>query len=74
LIHYLQPGMRLIAVNEIEKGVFSMAICHEMKPGDVYFCAKCGLELKVEKTCGCQPGKDECSVPLQCCGQDMAKK
>jgi hypothetical protein len=51
-----------------------MAICHEMKPGDVYFCEKCGLELKVEKTCGCEPGKDACSVPLQCCGQDMTKK
>jgi hypothetical protein len=51
-----------------------MAICHEMKEGDVFFCELCGLELRVEKTCSCGTGEDACSVPLQCCGQDMTKK
>ena len=49
-----------------------MAICHEMNVGDVFFCESCGLELRVEKTCGI--GEDACSVPLQCCGKDMKKK
>ena len=51
-----------------------MAICHEMKEGDVFFCELCGLELKVEKSCSCGTGEDACTVPLQCCGQDMTKK
>ena len=33
-----------------------MAICHEMKEGDVFFCELCGLELRVEKTCSCGTG------------------
>ena len=41
-----------------------MAICHEMKEGDVFFCELCGLELRVEKTCSCGTGEDACSVPL----------
>jgi hypothetical protein len=52
-----------------------MAICHEMKPGDIYACEACRLELKVEKACAC--GTEEegaCTVPLQCCGKDMVKK
>lgn len=52
-----------------------MANCHEMKPGDIYYCEKCGLELKVEKSCSCSPGGEEsCTVPLSCCGQEMTKK
>ena len=51
-----------------------MAICHEMKQGDVFFCELCGLELKVEKTCSCGTSEGACSVPLQCCGKDMTKK
>ena len=51
-----------------------MAICHEMKEGDLFFCELCGLELRVEKTCSCGTGEDASSVPLQCCGQDMTKK
>ena len=51
-----------------------MPICHEMNEGDVFFCELCGLELRVEKTCSCGTGEDACSVPLQCCGQDMTKK
>ena len=51
-----------------------MAICHEMKQGDVFYCEACGLELRVEKTCSCGTGEDGCTVPLQCCGKDMTKK
>ncbi|MFP4072279.1 MAG: hypothetical protein ACLFTB_09530 [Desulfovibrionales bacterium] len=52
-----------------------MANCTDMKKGDVYTCTNCNLELKVEKPCTCQPGAEgQCTVPLQCCGQDMVKK
>lgn len=51
-----------------------MPICHEMKPGDIYFCEKCGLTLKVEKSCTCGDGDQKCTVPLQCCGQEMTKQ
>ncbi len=51
-----------------------MANCSEMKIGDVYVCNVCGLELKVEKRCTCGEGATSCTVPLQCCGQDMVKK
>jgi hypothetical protein len=52
-----------------------MANCSEMKVGETYTCEICGLELKVTKTCSCEPGKGgSCEVPLQCCGQDMVKK
>lgn len=54
-----------------------MAICSEMKVGDVFYCQSCHLELKVERTCSCKSeGQVElkCSVPLQCCGKPMIKK
>ncbi len=51
-----------------------MANCADMKPGDIYVCNVCGLELKVEKSCSCGEGQASCTVPLQCCGQDMVKK
>ena len=54
-----------------------MAICSEMKKGDVYFCRSCHLELKVERTCECRDEgtvEVKCSVPLQCCGKPMEKK
>ncbi len=52
-----------------------MANCGEMKKGDVYVCKDCGLELRVEKTCNCGSGSAQsCTVPLQCCGQEMKKK
>lgn len=52
-----------------------MANCSEMKEGEIYVCEKCGLELRVHKTCKCgAAGTDKCSVPLQCCGQAMVKK
>jgi len=46
-----------------------------MKEGDVFVCEKCGLELNVKKPCTCDttaPGK--CTVPLQCCGEEMKKQ
>ena len=52
-----------------------MANCAEMKKGDLFVCEVCGLELQVFKTCRCSAGVEvSCSVPLQCCGQDMVKK
>ncbi len=53
-----------------------MANCREMKVGDVFVCEKCGLELRVNKTCKCggADGKDKHSIPLQCCSQEMVKK
>jgi len=51
-----------------------MANCSEMKEGDLYICKTCGLELKVSKACSCGSASGHaCSVPLQCCGQDMVK-
>jgi len=53
----------------------NMANCCDMKEGDVYYCKICGLELSVKKACTCEKdGKDSCSVPLQCCNQEMTKK
>jgi hypothetical protein len=52
-----------------------MANCAEMKKGDVYVCKKCGLELRVDKPCSCgSSSSPSCTVPLQCCGEDMKKK
>jgi len=52
-----------------------MANCSEMKVGDVFVCEICGLELSVKKTCKCNSDTaDSCTVPLQCCNQEMTKK
>lgn len=54
-----------------------MAVCSEMKKGDVYYCTSCHLEIKIEKSCGCKTDGDveqRCSVPLQCCGKPLKKK
>lgn len=51
-----------------------MANCKDMKKGDVYRCNVCGLELSVQTPCSCSEGEATCSVPLQCCDQDMVKK
>ncbi len=52
-----------------------MAHCHEMRPGDVFYCETCGLTLKVESACSCASGKEgSCTVPLTCCGQEMTKQ
>ena len=52
-----------------------MANCCDMKEGDLFYCEQCGLELEVKKTCTCKPGSDGCcTVPLSCCGKEMALK
>jgi predicted RNA-binding protein with PUA domain len=52
-----------------------MADCKEMKKADVFVCKNCGLELRVQKSCTCGSGSTHaCTVPLQCCGEDMKKK
>lgn len=51
-----------------------MANCSEMKEGEVFLCEKCGLELRVDKPCRCDAHGGGCTVPLQCCGQEMIKK
>jgi hypothetical protein len=52
-----------------------MANCCDMKEGDVFVCKVCGLELSVKKACTCDTGApDKCTVPLQCCGQEMTKQ
>ncbi|MFO7963029.1 MAG: hypothetical protein R6U50_03825 [Desulfobacterales bacterium] len=51
-----------------------MAECRDMKQGDRYVCKNCGLELKVEKACSCSTASGPgCTVPLQCCNQEMVK-
>lgn len=51
-----------------------MANCCDMKPGDLYRCEACGLELTVAKACACKPeSPDACTVPLMCCGKEMTK-
>ncbi len=52
-----------------------MANCCDMKEGDLFVCEVCGLELTVKKPCACDTESPEkCTVPLQCCKQDMKKK
>jgi len=49
--------------------------CAEMEKGDVFLCESCGLELQVVKKCTCESGSTRsCTVPLQCCGEEMKKK
>ena len=59
-----------------------MANCHEMRKGDVYYCADCGLEVQVTAECkdvgkpvkkdGCCAAHEDCT--LTCCGQELVKK
>ena len=52
-----------------------MANCCDMVPGDTFYCESCGLVLKVDKACNCEPGKEGCcTVPLSCCGKEMTKQ
>ena len=55
-----------------------MAVCNEMKKGDLFYCKSCNLEMRVEKPCDCDNEDDmvgtHCSVPLQCCGKPLIKK
>lgn len=52
-----------------------MANCCEMKEGDLFVCDACGLEMIVKKACTCDTeAPEKCTVPLQCCNQEMVKK
>ena len=52
----------------------TMAICFDMKEGDLFVCEVCGLELTVKKACTCESNATKkCTVPLQCCNQEMKK-
>ncbi|MFT5727472.1 MAG: hypothetical protein ACI8PB_001607 [Desulforhopalus sp.] len=64
-----------LLINFNNRKEIAMANCSEMKEGEIFVCEKCGLELRVHKTCRCggADGTDKCSVPLQCCGQEMVK-
>jgi hypothetical protein len=46
-----------------------MAICHEMKEGDLYFCELCGLELKVEKPAAVEPKRVGVPFPFNAAGR-----
>ena len=53
-----------------------MGCCTDMKEGQVYYCADCGVELKVIASCS-HEGGDACSVDeckLMCCGEEMKLK
>ena len=57
-----------------------MSSCHDMAKGEVYTCAKCGLELQVLRECDnkgkadceCHEEGEDCS--FSCCGQPLTKK
>ena len=52
-----------------------MAVCSEMKAGEVYACESCGLELQVVKTCADEEeGACGCSEAITCCGKPLALK
>jgi hypothetical protein len=56
-----------------------MADCHEMKLGQIYVCADCGLELQVVKECDeCGQPSEECGCTehctFECCGKPLALK
>lgn len=68
----VQECLRHIISAKKEK---KMANCCDMKEGDIFVCDICGLELSVKKPCTCDSeSPDKCTVPLQCCNQDMKKK
>lgn len=50
-----------------------MAICHEMQAGETYMREDCGLEVNVVTPCG-KKGACECTEPISCCGQPLARK
>lgn len=47
--------------------------CMEMKAGDIYMCANCGLEMEVTKECNKNHPDGPNSV-FTCCGKEMVKK
>jgi hypothetical protein len=57
------------------KDVNVMASCSEMKAGEVYVCAACGLELQVLKSCADnEEGSCSCAEPVSCCGEPLTLK
>ena len=57
-----------------------MLSCHDMKKGEIYTCASCGLKLEVieeckddvsKEDCGCHDSGDSCT--FSCCGCDLEK-
>jgi hypothetical protein len=58
-----------------------MPTCHDLKKGEVYVCADCGLEMQVTKECECEESARECACTTEpgacvftCCGEEMQKK
>lgn len=61
-----------------------MSNCHEMKQGEIYTCAKCGIELQVvteckdaakpAADCGCHDAPEADACTFSCCGETLAKK
>jgi hypothetical protein len=52
-----------------------MASCSEMKAGEIYACADCGLEIQVLKSCAdSEEGACSCAEPLSCCGEQLVLK
>jgi hypothetical protein len=45
--------------------------------GQIWWCKKCGFEIKVHKACGCGEGEDACGddcKDFECCGEQMELK
>ena len=55
-----------------------MVSCNEMKVGEIYVCADCGLEMEVKKGCNCDDhcheGQEGACCDFQCCGKPMELK
>jgi hypothetical protein len=47
-----------------------------MQLGQVWWCKKCGFEIKVSNACGCGADEscdDDCK-DIECCGEPLEKK
>ena len=55
-----------------------MPHCHDMKEGDIYICAECGLQIEVVKECqDCDTSSGECTCSecrFICCEDEMKLK
>lgn len=56
-----------------------MPNCHTMKVGEVYWCPKCGFEIKVIAECKTDHGHDtgDCACDdnnFECCGEPLKKR
>ena len=43
---------------------------HMPKKGERYRCTQCGMEIQVNRDCGC---KNDDQLHFQCCGQELSK-